>query len=227
MRIDVYETEGEALDAAAELVERLLADAGDAPAVALPGGRGGRPIMLALASRGRIPWTRARFAVVNERRVPSEEAPTNRRLLREHLLAPRGVPAIDVDERDPAQGWEEEVHRVAGAAVAFDLLVLELGEGGEIGAFDGSQAAGAAEPPAIVQTADAVGLGPAALAMARRVIVVATGAERSDAVAAALRQGAGGALAAHWVLPSERVAWVVDRAAAGALLRDAAPAAPA
>lgn len=227
MRIDVYETEGEALAAAADLVERLLADGGAAPAVALPGGRGGRPIMLALASRKRIPWKRARFAVVSERRTPSEEAPTNRRLLRDHFLAPHGVPAIEVDERDPARGWEQEVRRVAGDTLAFDLLVLELGPGGEIGALDGSHGTGEAEPLAIVRTADAVGLGPAALERARRVVVVATGAERSDAVAAALRPAAGRACPARWVLPSERVAWVVDRAAAGALLRDAAPAAPA
>jgi hypothetical protein len=53
------------------------------------------------------------------------------------------------------------------------------------------------------------------------VIVTAVGAGTAAAVRAALRDGTGpGAL----VPPSSRVTWIMDRAAADALLRDAMPA---
>jgi 6-phosphogluconolactonase/glucosamine-6-phosphate isomerase/deaminase len=107
--------------------------------------------------------------------------------------------------------------------VTFDLLVLSLGEGGEIGVLDADTAARTDPTAAIVRGAGRIGLGPAALRNARRVIVVATGAQRSRALAAAVRPAAGASPPAHLVLPSERVTWFVDRAAAAELLREAQP----
>ena len=59
---------------------------------------------------------------------------------------------------------------------------------------------------------------PALIDRARRVVVTALGPDTAAAVAAALREGRGPAAR---VLPSERVTWVVDRAAADRLLADA------
>ena len=67
MHIEVYESEGEALEAAAALAEACLRDGATAqPAVGIAGGRGGRALMLALSGRDGIPWAQARFCVVDE-----------------------------------------------------------------------------------------------------------------------------------------------------------------
>ncbi|TMA48722.1 MAG: hypothetical protein E6J83_02900, partial [Deltaproteobacteria bacterium] len=65
---------------------------------------------------------------------------------------------------------------------------------------------------------------PPVLGVARRVVVVATGAEKARPVAAALRGPEDPVrVPAQLVRPSSRVRWVIDRAAAGELLRDAQP----
>lgn len=222
MQVDVYETDAEALDAAAALVEAALtrASAGQ-PAVAIAGGRGGRGIMLALTSRVDLPWTRARFCVVDE----PLDGTSNRLLLHEHLLVPRGIagpaPAADGDR---AAAWEADVRSAAGSGVVFDVLVLDLGPGGEIGVLDPTMLASADASAPVVRTAERIGLGPAALRSARHVIVVATGAQRSQVVAVVLRAPDASGSAAKLLLPSERVQWVLDRAAAAEMLRDARPA---
>jgi 6-phosphogluconolactonase/glucosamine-6-phosphate isomerase/deaminase len=221
MRIEVYESDAEALEAAAALAETWLGDGTNAqPVVGIAGGRGGRALMLALSGREGIPWRQVRFCVVDE----TVEAPSNRTLLREHLLAPRGLPSSPSTEReDRASIWENEVRAAAGPDVVFDLLLLDLGPRGEIGVLDAERMA-ADETVSIVRTTGRIGLGPAALRAARRAIVVATGAERRDALAAAVRPASGASLPAQLVLPGARVTWIVDRAAAAELLRDARPA---
>src|SRR5207247_2170367 len=65
---------------------------------------------------------------------------------------------------------------------------------------------------------------PPVLAAARHVIVTAVGGEKAAAVAAAVADGADPAdVPAALVRPSERVTWIIDRAAASALLREARP----
>jgi 6-phosphogluconolactonase/glucosamine-6-phosphate isomerase/deaminase len=59
---------------------------------------------------------------------------------------------------------------------------------------------------------------PAFLARARHVVVTAVGPATADAIAAALRDGRGPAAR---LLPGERVTWIVDRDAAGVLLKGA------
>ena len=223
MQVDVYESDAEALDAAAVLVESALATSANAhPAVAVAGGRGGRGIMLALTARVDLPWSRTRFCVVDE----PLGAPSNRALLREHLLVPRGIagPGSTSDGEDRVQVWEAEIREAAGADVVFDVLVLDLGPRGEIGVLDADTVAGADAAAPIVRTADRIGLGPAALRRARHTVVIATGTQRSAAVAQALRAPADAGQPAQLVLPGERVDWILDRAAAAELLRDARPA---
>jgi 6-phosphogluconolactonase/glucosamine-6-phosphate isomerase/deaminase len=221
MRIEVYESDAEALEAAAALAETWLGDGANArPVVGIAGGRAGRAIMLALSGREGIPWRQARFCVVDE----TLEEPSNRELLREHLLLPRGLSSSPSSEReDRASIWENEVRTAAGSDVVFDLLLLDLGPRGEIGVLDAERMA-VDEAASIVRTAGRIGLGPAALRVARRTILVATGAECRHALAAAVRPASGAPLPAQLVLPGARVTWVVDRAAAAELLRDARPA---
>jgi 6-phosphogluconolactonase/glucosamine-6-phosphate isomerase/deaminase len=221
MQVDVYDTDAEALDAAAALVEAAVTRASTSqPAVAIAGGRSGRAIMLALTGRVDLPWTRARFCVVDE----PLDGTSNRALLHEHLLIPRGIAGAAPADGDRAAAWEADVRTAAGAGVVFDVLVLDVGPGGEIGILDATTLATADASAPVVQTAERIGLGPAALASARHAIVIATGAQRSRAVAAVLSASDASAAAAKLVLPSERVQWVLDRAAAADLLRDARPA---
>jgi len=225
MQIEVYESDAEALDAAAALVEStLLATPNARPVVGIAGGRGGRALMLALSGRAGLPWTRTRFCVIDEPCGGAGEDPSNRQLLREHLLAPRGLVPAPAEGADGAAVWEADVRAAAGPELTFDLLVLALGEGGELGVLDADAVARADPAAAVVRGARRIGLGPAALRNARRVIVVVVGGQRSQALAAAVHPGAGAALPAGLVLPSERVTWFADRAAAAELLRDAHPA---
>jgi len=221
MRIEVYESDAEALEAVAALAETWLGEGANArPVVGIAGGRGGRAIMLALSGREGIPWRQARFCVVDE----TVEEPSNRTLLREHLLLPRGLSSSPSTEReDRASVWENEVQAAAGPDVVFDLLLLDLGPRGEIGVLDAERMA-VDRGASIVRTAGRIGLGPAALRAARRTILVATGAERRDALTAAVCPTSGAPHPAQLVLPGARVTWIVDRVAAAALLRDARPA---
>ena len=78
-----------------------------------------------------------------------------------------------------------------------------------------------AEEPRVAR----ITLTPPVLAAARHVIVTAVGGEKAAAVAAAVADGADPAgVPAALVRPSERVTWIVDRAAASVLLREARPA---
>src|SRR5262249_21219441 len=122
MQLEVYQTDAEAYEAAAALVaERLVAAArGGHAAVALPGGRGGRACMLALAARGEVPWARVAVFCTDECCLPDADRRRTLRVARESLLAPRGVPgdrvhAIALDGRDAA----------SAAASYRDLLALE------------------------------------------------------------------------------------------------------
>ena len=65
---------------------------------------------------------------------------------------------------------------------------------------------------------------PPVLEAARHVVVVVTGAEKARTVAAVLSgREDPQRLPAQLVRPSSRVRWLIDRAAAGDLLRDARP----
>jgi 6-phosphogluconolactonase/glucosamine-6-phosphate isomerase/deaminase len=235
MQIEVFASDAEALEAAAALAETTLRESpAPHPAVAISGGRGGRAIMLALSGRGGLPWSRTRFCVADESCVAGETS--SWQLLREHLLAPRGVaphedgPGAAGDAR--AADYEAWVRDAAGAETTFDLLLLDLGGRGELGALgpemlpqtDSAATTVRIAPAAGTHVVERVGLGPAAFVRARRVIVLALGAQRSQALAAAVRAGDTMTLPASLVLPSVRATWFADRAAATELLRDAQPA---
>src|SRR5262245_49315297 len=81
MQREGYQTDAEAYEAAAALAAtRLVSAAASGRAtLAVPGGRAGRALMLALATRGEIPWTRVHVFFTDDCRLPDGDA---RRTLR-------------------------------------------------------------------------------------------------------------------------------------------------
>jgi len=243
MQLEVYQTDAEAYEAAAALAaSELVAAARDRAArLALGGGRGGRAILVAIAEHGEIPWGQVECFFTDERCVPPSDSASNERLARQSLLEHRGVPARLVHELGAERGdavalalsYEALLEGTLGAN-DFDVVLLDCGDRGEIaGLMPGSRGLGAVGKVAAVPVSEVtaepyvarVTLTPAALRTARRVIVTACGPERAAVVAAALREPVDVAeRPVQLVLPSERVTWFVDRAAAAELLRDAQPA---
>jgi 6-phosphogluconolactonase len=243
MQLEVYQTDAETYEAAAALAAGELVAVGRARTarLAVGGGRGGRGILTAIAEDSKIPWGKVEVFFTDERCVPAADAASNERVARQSLLEHRGVPerlvhALSAERSDPvalALSYEALLEQTLGTD-DLDVVLLECGERGEVaGLMPGSNALEAAGKVAAVAVSEVtaepyvprVTLTPAALRTARRVIVTACGAERAPALAAALREPIDvRQRPVQLVLPSERVTWFVDRAAADALLRDARPA---
>jgi 6-phosphogluconolactonase len=243
MQLEVYQTDAEAYEAAAAMAGAELVTVGrDRNArLAFGGGRGGRGILTALAEDSKVPWGKVECFFTDERCVPATDSASTERVARQSLLEHRGVPerlvhVLPPERSDPvalALAYEALLEQTLGA-VDLDLVLLECGARGEIaGLMPGSRALAAAGKVAAVPVSEVtaepfvarVTLTPAVLARGRRVIVTACGAERAAALAAALREPVDVARRpVQLVLPSERVTWFVDKAAADELLRDAQPA---
>jgi 6-phosphogluconolactonase len=170
-----------------------------------------------LLSRMEVDWGRVSILFGDERCVRPDHPDSNYRMAREALLD-RVSPATVY--RMPAELGPDEAAglyaHVVAAVAPLDVVVLGVGEDGHTASlFPGH--------PALNATGLAVGIRDspklplqrvtltlAALRAARRVIILATGAGKADAVARAKR---------HEV-PSGMIAgarWLIDRAAAGQL----------
>jgi 6-phosphogluconolactonase len=238
--INVYQSDAEAFAAAAELAAQHLGPAPGA-AVALPGGRDGRGVMLALGTHRDLPWATLRWFWTDERCVSAHDPQSNVRVARDSLLDGRDLPRERIHVPPLAAGDAETmaaryaevlVHelRVEQGPV-FDLVLLCLGTRGEVAALmPGCQALAARTPVAAVAPAEVtvephvarITVTPPVLAAARHVLVVAVGSEVAAALAATMRDPfAPERCPAQLVRPSATVTWVVDRAAAACLLEDA------
>ena len=193
----------------------------------LSGGRTPADTYRALAAepcRSGVDWTRVRIYFADERAVPADDPHSNFRMARETLIDPLRIPPRQVhrmkgDYPDLAAAVEEyEAHLTE----PIDVLVLGIGEDGHVASiFPGSPlvaetarrvalVTGSPKPPARRLT-----LTPRALAEARRVLVMAIGKEKAQAVARALEgEGSPRELPARLVRDRE---WFLDRAAAADL----------
>jgi 6-phosphogluconolactonase len=244
MKLDVYQTDAEAFEAAAARVAAMLggATADARRAVALPGGRTGRGALVALAARGDLPWGCVDWFWGDERCGGVDDAESNVRLARESLFIPRGVPvgAVHVppldlgDARRIAEAYAGTLRERLGGdggVPVFDLVLLTVGRDGHVAALmPGSAALEAAEAVVAVTARevtvpprrDRITVTPPVLRAARSVLVVATGDECAAAVARVLRDPLDVArVPAQLVRPGPTVEWIVDRAAAAELLRTA------
>jgi 6-phosphogluconolactonase len=235
MQIEVYPSDADAIEAAAAIVAERLREAALARGrarAALGGGRPGRATMVALAARGDVPWGRVDWFLADERCTDAADPLAHAKVAQQSLFAPRGVAPTDVRAprpdgaapEDVAARYGGELVAVLGPAAVLDVVVLAVGADGALGALApasaalGSPALVAVVGPTASDDASRVTLTAACIARARHVVVTAVGPDVAAAVRAALREGTGPAATTP---PSERVAWIVDRDAAGELLKDA------
>ncbi len=164
----------------------------------LSGGRTPEPLYHALASpelRAQINWTRVRVFFADERAVPPTHPESTYRLVRETLIDVVRIPPINVhrmkgDYPDLEAAVEEYEAHLTGP---LDVLVLGVGEDGHTASiFPGSPlveertrrvalVTDAPKPPPLRLTVTGL-----VLREAHRVMVLATGTEKSAAVARAL-----------------------------------------
>ena len=228
--VRVFEDAGALADAAAAAIAEGLAAGLEALGRASLGLSGGRtPVatyraLAAAPEHSGVDWSRVRVYFADERAVPPGDAASNFRLARETLIDPLRIPPRNVHRMkgeypDLAVAAEEyEAHLTE----PIDALVLGVGEDGHVASlFPGSPLvderarrvawiADSPKPPARRLTLTA-----RALAEARRVLVLATGTEKAEAVAGALEGHAEPrALPARLVRDRD---WYLDRTAAASL----------
>jgi 6-phosphogluconolactonase len=168
-----------------------------------------------LLARLEVEWGRVTVLFGDERCVPPDHPDSNYRIAREALLdwvAPATVHRIP-GELGPDEGAAAYTRVVAGLA-PLDVVVLGIGEDGHTASLFPGHAALTAKGWAVgVRNSpkpppERVTLTLQALRGAHRVIILATGAGKAQAVSMAKRQE----------VPSGMIAgarWLIDRAAAG------------
>jgi 6-phosphogluconolactonase len=202
---------------------RVAATLRGACALCLSGGGTPRPVYEALAGGplgDPVPWDRVHVFFGDERAVPPDDPDSNYRMVSEALLRRVGLPAGNVHRMEAeAADIEAAADRYAGLLPgALDVLVLGVGPDGHTASlFPGSPAlaersrrvlpARGPKPPQRRLT-----ITPPVIAAARRLVVLAAGADKAEPVARALK----GAATPDQVparLARDGV-WFLDRAAA-------------
>ncbi len=229
--------------AAARCVTRL-ADAVGARGHAhlvLTGGGIGTKVLAAIAAapaRDAVDWSRVEFWWGDERFVPTGDEERNETGARGALLDVLGIPegrvhavpgpdGPDGNDPDAAAAWyarELAAGAEHGAAVpAFDVLMLGIGPEGHVASiFPDSPAAHAAGSVVAVRNCPKppptrVSLTFSALQAAREVWVLASGAEKAEAVARALSGVDQVTLPAAGARGRDRTLFLLDEAAAAKL----------
>jgi 6-phosphogluconolactonase len=195
--------------------------------IAVPGGRSPRGMLERLAApprAGALEWPHVTVLLADERALPANDPERNSRLLEQALLAPLGsraprflpIAAERTDLESAASEYEPWLEE------PLDLLVLGVGEDGHVASlFPGSKSLSERERRVAVihdspkPPPSRVTLTPRSLAEARAILVIASGADKAAAVAAALASGVepGRVPAAL----ARRGEWLLDREAASAL----------
>ncbi len=200
-----------AADAAADIAQALRAGA---RSLVLAGGNTPKRCY-ELLSELDVQWGRVSVLFGDERCVPPLDPESNYRMAKETLIdrvSPANVYRIPA-ELGPDEGADVYAEVVEFVA-PFDLVVLGVGEDGHTASlFPGHPALSADGLTVGIHNApkpppERVSLTLGVLRDARRVIILATGAGKADAVARARRREVPSGM-----IPRAR--WVIDRAAAG------------
>ncbi|MFN8178771.1 MAG: 6-phosphogluconolactonase [bacterium] len=224
--------------AAAELFATLAADAVRARGrftVALSGGATPRALHAHLASGdvgrdlGPLPWGRTFVFFGDERAVPPDDPASNYRMARETLLSHASVPGSHVfrmegeatDRDAAARRYETALRGETAVGGGLDLVFLGLGEDGHTASlFPGSPALTEtsrlvvpSQAPPNVAPRERITLTFPALAAARRVVFLVSGAAKRDALAR-VRGAEQPLVPAARVTAREGVLWLADVRAA-------------
>jgi 6-phosphogluconolactonase len=205
---------------------RLSATLRGACALCLAGGSTPRPVYESLAEpplMTAIPWDRVQIFFGDERAVPADDPRSNFRMVSEALIRRLVLPPGAVHRMEAEAGdLQPAADRYAALLPeALDILVLGIGADGHTASlFPGSEAVQERTRrvvPVLGPHAPArrLTITPPVIRAARRVVVLATGEDKAEAVAKALKSGA----TADQVparLARDGV-WFLDRAAASRL----------
>jgi len=180
-------------------------------AVALSGGGTPRPIYEAISAspyRERFPWDIVHFFQVDERWVPPGDPRSNRKMIEETLLSRAPVPRknfhpVDTSLPAPADGarrYEEMLRDFfgtpAGSFPRFDAVLLGIGRDGHTASLFPDSPALEEQAAWVVETTGGdpplhrVTLTLPVINAAGRVVFVASGAEKAEAVREVLSGGA-------------------------------------
>jgi 6-phosphogluconolactonase len=193
--------------------------------IALAGGSTPRAVYPQLVSG--IDWARTDVFFGDERAVPPDDPQSNYRMARETLLAPALVPAVNVHrwraeaaDLDAAAREYEQALRAPGAPPWLDLALLGLGPDGHTASlFPGTTALAVEDRLAVAVDVPQLAtrrltLTYPALLDATHVVFLVTGADKTAALAAALRPGSTLPAARIFQRPA-RVRILCDAQAAG------------
>lgn len=230
-----------AADASTAVIAEALGRRGRC-SIALAGGETPRALYTHLATtyRDRIDWERVHLFWGDERVVAPGDARSNFRMAWETLLQYVPCPASNVHpmsggDPDPAAAaarYGEQLTRLldgepacANRSPTFDLVLLGIGTDGHTASiFPGSPALAATAPPAMAVTTPAdpprrLTLTMPVLVAARALFVLAAGATKAQAVAAALSPATNPQVvpAAALRAAGARVTWWIDRTAAAGI----------
>jgi 6-phosphogluconolactonase len=196
-------------------------DARGAASVAVAGGSTPRPVYAALATGGRLDWSRIDVFFGDERAVPPDDPASNYRMVREALLDPAAVPEARVHRM---KGEQPDLERAAddyaaGLPARLDLVILGIGADGHTASlFPGAPTLGEHQRLVVpatgpVEPRTRLTVTPPVIEHARNVIVLATGSAKARAVA---RAGDPAVPTADCPAAlARRGFWILDEAAAG------------
>jgi 6-phosphogluconolactonase len=175
-------------------------------------------------------WAAVEVWFADERCVPPEDEESNFRLAKETLLRPAGIDPARVHRMEGELGADEGARRYADALrehapldaselPVLDLIVLGIGPDGHVASlFPGAPTLDAGEHAICLGVHDSpkppperITLSLAVLRSARRCLLLATGAGKADAIAAALAEPTHHVPAS--LLVRERLTVIVDDAA--------------
>jgi 6-phosphogluconolactonase len=187
-----------------------------------------------LLASGMGDWSGVDIWFADERCVPPEDEQSNYRLAAETLLEPAGIPPEQVHRMEGELGPEEGARRYARELLGrvprggqdqpgppvLDLILLGIGPDGHVASlFPGAPTLNAGEEAVCLPVHDApkppperITLSVAVLRAARGCLLLATGAEKADAVSAMLGEPTPSVPAS--LLRREGLTVIVDDAAA-------------
>ena len=197
-------------------------------AVALAGGSTPKALyeLLATEYRDTVDWKKVHAFFGDERTVPPDHEGSNYRMAQHALLSRVPVGSVhrmrgELEPREAATLYEEELETFFGGAPRFDLVLLGIGEDGHTASlFPGTPALNVADRWTVENPVDKLDsvrltLTVPVLNAAKKILFLVAG----EGKARALKEILGGDADPHeypakLIRPKGRTVWLVDRAAA-------------